>query len=304
MGQAASIVISKLDHGYLVADAVFQDDAIAGCTTLEDLFEWIIFHFEAEEPEEAPAINPEPEPAAKPEAAPEAPVSEPDAEPEPEPEKPATKPVEKIDSTDPDEVSETQTIDRQAIQLMQFLDRRGAAKQWVKASYTDISKVLNITAPTIQPVIAHAKEKFPRLRVVRVMSGEHRGNNFTLDPDLPEPDAPKKAEPVKPTEKANGGTIPVYDGTEVETRVVEKTNGLSRPDLTLNQRAVLEHIRKCAAKNGSRFQINVKTLAAKSGCPAKIIYHTVGALKDRNFIGIEWTAASDPFITLLHQGHA
>lgn len=131
---------------------------------------------------------------------PDTPPQEPqDSDPEPKatevPDEPESAPAVVPDA---DKVEAKQTIDRQAIKFADFLDKRGAAKKWVKASYTDISVELNITAPVVKSVIDHAKEMFPRLRSVRVMSGEEQGNNFTFNKDIPEPEAP--VEKSKPAE--------------------------------------------------------------------------------------------------------
>jgi hypothetical protein len=299
MNAPAPVTVQKLDHGYLVSDFVFPEEAIAGCTSLEDLFEWMTRHFEQEPHKamvEAVEAETDPEPVQEPKPAPPPPVAAPEPD-EPPPDAPAPKP----DPIDVEKAEQRQTIDRQAIQLVGHLDKLGASKKWVKASYTDISILLNVTAPTVQQIVAHTKEKFTNLRVVRVMAGEHRGNNFTFNADLPEPDAPTKAEPVKPKENANGGTVPVYDAAEIEKRPVPDG---SYENLTRSQRAVFDHIVRCAEKNGSRFQIELKTLAEKAGIPQKLIHAAVGTLKERRLVNIEWQSGNAPFITLLHQEHA
>lgn len=229
----APIIIKKLDYGYLVQMKVAPDrirDA-AALSNGHDLCEWIanwsgakvdIFeHYEpaaeipvferldlpgddlqelyetdtpATPPQEPQDSDPEPETVEVPD--------EPENERQPEPahanpvdERPAV-PVTQSDE-EIEAITHRQTIDQQAIKFVGYLDKKGASKRWVKASYTDISIELDVTAPIVKTVIDHAKEMLPKLRCVRVMSGEAKGNNFTFNPDLPEPDAPvEKPEPV------------------------------------------------------------------------------------------------------------
>jgi hypothetical protein len=299
MNDVASLTVEKLDRGYIVLEAWSDINILAGCTTLDDVVEFLRDHFEKIDQKAAvEAAKPDPDPC--PVDTPEPPPPQPVAVPEPVKATPKPPPP-KHDPAEMEEAEQRQTIDRQAIQLVGHLEKLGASKKWVKASYTDISILLNVTAPTVQQIVAHTKEKFTNLRVVRVMAGEHRGNNFTFNADLPEPDAPTKAEPVKPKENANGGTVPVYDAAEIEKRPVPDG---SYENLTRSQRAVFDHIVRCAEKNGSRFQIELKTLAEKAGIPQKLIHAAVGTLKKRRLVNIEWQSGNAPFITLLHQEHA
>lgn len=204
----ATICVRKLESGYLVSfpNGSGGWESKAACTTPLDLCRWISdwtgADLEIHEPyrpitveraeplhetcikqadiAEQPATPPqEPEDAQEPDPAPETP-EEPKTAPSA-----SQRPSEEIEA-----IAARQTIDSQAARLVGYLDKRGASKGWVKASYTDISKELDVTAPVIQTIVAHAKEKFPRLRVVRVMAGEARGNNFTFNQNIPEPDAP------------------------------------------------------------------------------------------------------------------
>lgn len=199
---SASITIDRLSYGFLVRSDGMNIAAISGPS---DLAEWI--RNWSAGPRAAEEDGKDPEPSVPTEetittipdevladAYPEYPVEETPPAPEQDPQPPA----QTVADDAAEEAMKRQTIDEQAIKLVGYLDKQGASRKWVKASYTDIGGLLDVTPPAIAAVVQHAKEKFPRLRVVRVMSGEARGNNFTFNPDIPGPDALLASEDKKP----------------------------------------------------------------------------------------------------------
>ncbi|EFL88312.1 hypothetical protein R2A130_3479 [Ahrensia sp. R2A130] len=92
-------------------------------------------------------------------------------------------------------------------QIADAVDEWGGADKWVKKTYGELCAKLDVLQPHLAEIISTA-ERANSIRKARSMSGLSRGNWFTTNPDLPEPDFDKlnaemkaKANPSKPVQQ-------------------------------------------------------------------------------------------------------
>ncbi len=216
--------------------------------------------------------------------------------PKPMPQKPKEEVTPKLETQNEPDDEDYIPPNQRSKTLSDYLIDQGAKDKWVKATLTDISKLLNLTAPAIMVAIEDLKQSSD-IRVCRVMSGEYRGNNFTFNQDIEEPnegknfehvqdgfvevDKPKEAsQSVKETETKADEPIP-FEKLQKPAKIIPKPIPVAKATPQPDQKEpakrqpveppfvdeivgqIFEHYEK---KRNPVFGYALKNLAKKAGC--------------------------------------
>lgn len=93
--------------------------------------------------------------------------------------------VEKQLATIPNDDEVVSAAEKRMGDLKNYLIEQGAKIGWIKVTLAEISKALDIV-PAAASVTIDDLKSIAALRVIKILAGDRRGNNFTFNQDIPE----------------------------------------------------------------------------------------------------------------------